>query len=73
MLDAEFLWIDTKGVDFRGDALGGVSKTGRYSFSREALDELDALSLITMAAQVAWEEERAYLPKMPDAVAQGGE
>eukprot|EP00892_Ulva_mutabilis_P007339 jgi/Ulvmu1/4978/UM207_0022.1 len=70
MLEAEFIWIDTKGVDFHGDALGGVSKTGRYSFPREALDELDALSLITMAAQVAWENERTYVPTMPDVVTQ---
>lgn len=73
MLEAEFLWIDTKGVEFRGEALGGVSKTGRYSFQREALDELDALSLITMAAQVAWEQERTYVPTMPDVVAQPAE
>lgn len=73
MLEAEFLWIDTKGVEFRGEALGGVSKTGRHSFQREALDELDALSLITMAAQVAWEQERTYVPAMPDVVAQPAE
>lgn len=73
MLAAEFLWVDTKGVEFRGEALGGVSKTGRFSFPREALDELDALSLITMAAQVAWEQERTYVPTMPDVVAQSAE
>lgn len=73
MLAAEFLWVDMKGVEFRGEALGGVSKTGRFSFPREALDELDALSLITMAAQVAWEQERTYVPTMPDVVAQPAE
>jgi hypothetical protein len=70
ILDAEFLWIDTKGVEFKAEALGGLSQTGRYSFVREALDELDALSLITMAAQVAWENERAYTPTIPTAVSQ---
>jgi hypothetical protein len=60
ILTAEFLWIDTKGVEFKAEALGGLSRTGRYPFMREALDELDALSLITMASQVAWENERSY-------------
>jgi hypothetical protein len=73
MLDAEFLWIDTKGVDFKGEALGGVSTTGRFAFARQALDELDALSLITMAAQVAWEDERSYTPQVPDTVSQQNE
>lgn len=70
MLHAEFFWIDTKGVEFWGEALAGVIKTGRYSFPREAVDELDALSLITMAVQVAWEQERSYIPTMPDVIAQ---
>lgn len=65
ILSAEFLWIDSKGLDFKAEALGGVSLTGRYSYSREALDELDALSLITMASQVSWENERSYTPAIP--------
>lgn len=64
------MWIDTKGLDFKAEALGGISQTGRYSFTREAMDELDALSLITMAAQVAWENERSYTPAIPTAVSQ---
>ena len=70
ILSAEFMWIDTKGVDFKAEALGGISRTGRFSFEREALDELDALSLITMAAQVAWENERSYTPAVPSSVSQ---
>ena len=70
ILSAEFMWIDTKGVDFKAEALGGISQTGRLSFTREAQDELDALSLITMVAQVAWENERSYTPPVPSSVTQ---
>ena len=66
MLSAEMLWVDVKGLDFKCRTLTGRSEAGRFAFNRLALDELDVLSLITMAAQEAWEAERAYTPAMPD-------
>ena len=35
------------------------------TFAREVTDERDALSTLTMLAQVAWERERNYIPVMP--------
>ena len=66
---AEMLWVDAKGIDYKGTTLTGNTTTGRYQFIREALDELDVLSLITMAAQEAWEIDRAYTPAMPEMTA----
>lgn len=66
MQTAKMLWVDTHGMDFLGQTLTGSTTTGRFSFNRTALDDLDALSLITMAAQEAWEAERAYSPTMPE-------
>jgi hypothetical protein len=66
MASAEMLWVDVRGVDFKGQTLTGRTDTGRFEFGRKALDEHDVLSLITMAAQVAWEKERAYTPAMPE-------
>lgn len=43
----------------------------RVTFAREVTDERDALSTLTMLAQVAWERERNYIPIMtsvPDPV-----
>ena len=36
----------------------------RVTFAREVTDERDALSTLTMLAQVAWERERNYIPIM---------
>lgn len=60
------LWVDSKGVDLRGATLSGRSEAVRMPFNREALDDLDVLSLITMAGQQAWEAERSYTPTMPE-------
>lgn len=64
---AEFLWIDRLGVYMRGETVDGESAIVRHAFTRPAIDELDARSLLTMAAQVAWESDRQYTPAMPDA------
>jgi hypothetical protein len=60
------LWVDTRGLDFKGVTFSGELRTGRLAFQRQALDDLDVLSLITMAAQQAWEAERSYIPSMPE-------
>jgi hypothetical protein len=42
-----------------------ASQVVRVTFSREVSDERDAISTLTMLAQVAWERERNYIPVMP--------
>ena len=37
----------------------------RVTFAREVSDERDARSTLTMLAQLAWEQERNYLPVIP--------
>lgn len=66
LASAEMLWVDTRGLDFKGVTFRGRSEAGRLPFKRQALDDLDVLSLITMAAQEAWEAERSYTPSMPE-------
>jgi L-asparaginase II len=63
---AEMLWVDIHGVDLKGQTITGAAETRRFEFPRPALDELDVLSLITMAAQESWEAERSYTPTMPE-------
>lgn len=74
MAYAELLWVDRLGVyvlselagggDASGNGSGGASVV-RVPFLRPVLDERDARSAITMAAQLAWESERAYVPAPP--------
>jgi len=65
---AEFVWIDKRGLYLRGETVEGVAQSMRFEFGREALNELDVVSMITMASQVAWEVERNYTPSVPEAV-----
>jgi hypothetical protein len=37
----------------------------RVPFQRPVIDERDARSALTMAAQIAWESERSYVPPVP--------
>lgn len=37
----------------------------RVPFYRAVIDDRDARSVLTMAAQLAWEKERNYVPPMP--------
>ena len=34
----------------------------------QVLDERDARSVLTMLAQLAWEQERNYVPVVPEAI-----
>lgn len=69
LVAAEMLWVDVNGMDFKGQTLTGRVATGRFEFRRKAIDDLDVLSLITMAAQEAWEIDRNYVPAMPEMAA----
>jgi hypothetical protein len=67
MMYAELLWVDRLGLYISCESEGGKSKVVRVPFIRPVLDERDARSAITMAAQIAWEEERPYTPAPPTA------
>lgn len=62
---AELLWVDYLGMYIRAEVDGGEPQVVRVPFYRPVLDERDARSVITMAAQIAWERERAYTPPVP--------
>jgi hypothetical protein len=81
MAYAELLWVDRLGVYVRAEvsaaadeaaaaAAGGAAAEAemrlvRVPFQRPVLDERDARSALTMAAQIAWEGERSYTPPVP--------
>jgi hypothetical protein len=79
MAYAELLWVDRLGVYVRAEvaaaddaAAGAEAATAdaemrlvRVPFQRPVLDERDARSALTMAAQIAWEGERSYTPPVP--------
>ncbi|GBG00252.1 hypothetical protein Rsub_12896 [Raphidocelis subcapitata] len=69
MAYAELLWLDRLGMYIRAEVAGGPPQVVRVPFYRPVLDERDARSVITMAAQIAWEAERSYVPPLPDAAA----
>ena len=65
MAYAELLWLDRLGMYIRSEVAGedgGAPRVVRVPFYRAVLDERDARSVITMAAQIAWEGERSYVP-----------
>ena len=70
MAYAELLWLDRLGMYIRSEVAGGQHQVVRVPFYRPVLDERDARSVITMAAQLAWESERSYVPPLP-AIFQG--
>lgn len=49
----------------RCEAAGRESSVVRVPFYRAIIDERDARSVLTMAAQLAWEKERNYTPQLP--------
>ena len=69
MAYAELLWLDRLGMYIRAEVAGGPPQVVRVPFYRPVLDERDARSVVTMAAQIAWEAERSYVPPLPDAAA----
>lgn len=62
---AELLWVDHLGMYVRAELAGAAPQVVRIPFYRPVLDERDARSVITMAAQIAWESERNYTPPLP--------
>lgn len=71
MLYTELLWVDRLGMYVRTEVEGKQPAVVRVPFYRAVLDERDARSVITMAAQIAWEAERPYNPSamLPDTAA----
>ncbi|KAI8463347.1 MAG: glutamyl-tRNA reductase binding protein [Monoraphidium minutum] len=65
MAYAELLWLDRLGMYIRSEVAGGAPEVVRVPFYRPVIDERDARSVITMAAQLAWESERCYVPPLP--------
>lgn len=65
MAYAELLWLDRLGMYIRSEVAGQPPQVVRVPFYRPVLDERDARSVITMAAQIAWEAERTYVPPLP--------
>lgn len=65
MHHAEMVWLDSQGVDFRGHTVRGERASVRHQFTRPALNDFDAISMITMAGQQAWEADRKYTPTIP--------
>jgi hypothetical protein len=65
MAYAELLWLDRLGMYIRSEVIGRAPEVVRVPFYRPVLDERDARSVITMAAQLAWESERSYVPPLP--------
>lgn len=62
MVYAELLWLDRLGMYIRSEVAGSAPAVVRVPFYRPVLDERDARSVITMAAQIAWERDRSYTP-----------
>jgi len=62
MLYAELVWVDRLGMYVRTEVEGHDEAVVRVPFYRPVIDERDARSVITMAAQIAWESERTYTP-----------
>lgn len=65
----ELLWVDRLGLYIRCEAQGREPGVVRVPFIRAVMDEREARSAITMAAQTAWELERNYVPQAPAALA----
>ncbi len=62
---AELLWVDRLGMYISCTMIGQEPTIIRVPFYRPVLDERDARSVITMSAQIAWEDDRKYVPSLP--------
>lgn len=62
MVYAELLWMDRLGLYIRSEASGRLPEVVRVPFYRPVIDERDVRSVVTMAAQLAWERTRKYIP-----------
>ena len=69
MEHSQLLWIDQLGLYAFAKLIRQDGFVIRVPFLRPVTDERDARSTLTMLAQVAWEQERSYIPVMPDLVA----
>ena len=68
---AELVWVDRLGMYVRteADSESPSSTVVRVPFFRPVVDVRDVRSVITMAAQLAWEGDRPYSPPLPDVFA----
>jgi hypothetical protein len=78
--EARMLWVDTLGFDVRVITGGSGGRDQvldvRLPFSARAHNLQEAVSSLTMLAQVIWEEEKQYTPtpvprKVPEEVVEG--
>jgi hypothetical protein len=62
--EARMLWVDILGFDVRVITGGGRGKVldVRLPFPAPAMNLQEALSSLTMQAQLIWEEEKQYQP-----------
>ncbi|KAG1657366.1 hypothetical protein FOA52_015920 [Chlamydomonas sp. UWO 241] len=70
---AELVWVDRLGMYMRTEVEGRDPEVVRVPFYRPVIDERDARSVITMAAQISWEAERSYQPSPVPATAEAGD
>eukprot|EP00227_Mantoniella_beaufortii_P018601 CAMPEP_0197587078 /NCGR_PEP_ID=MMETSP1326-20131121/8825_1 /TAXON_ID=1155430 /ORGANISM="Genus nov. species nov., Strain RCC2288" /LENGTH=377 /DNA_ID=CAMNT_0043151769 /DNA_START=65 /DNA_END=1198 /DNA_ORIENTATION=- len=60
--EARMLWADRLGFDVRAITAAGAVMDVRVPFTRDCTTLNQALSALTMLAQVMWEEEKQYTP-----------
>lgn len=66
----ELLWIDYMGMYVRAEVTGSEPTVVRVPFYRPVIDDRDVRSVVTMAAQLAWEKDRNYKPPVPSYLAE---
>lgn len=66
----ELLWLDSLGMYVRAEVAGREPTIVRVPFYRPVIDDRDVRSVITMAAQLAWEKDRNYVPPVPSFLAE---
>ena len=62
MTYAQLSWVDCLGFYISYDTIHSKNNVLRVSFPREAEEDRDARSLLTMAAHLAWEHDRNTVP-----------
>lgn len=60
--EARMLWVDTLGFDVRVITTSGAVLDVRLPFTAPATNQNEAVSRLTIMAQILWEEEKQYQP-----------
>ena len=64
MVHAELSWVDRFGFYVTYDTVDKKGNILRVAFPREVEEDMEARSLLTMAAHLAWESERNAVPSL---------